>query len=270
MTNERFLELVNESFSAIKNNCVTLPEEGVTLQVLDAPLTGFAAADDPLFEAYRDPEAIGPEFRTPREYMPGAKSVVGFFFPFTEEVRSRVRGETELVSPTWKAAYGGNTAIVDAFLDELVPRLEAEGTEVFQPNRDPGMVRKAVPTDDGEDVHFSVSWSNRHAMYAAGLGTFGMHRHLITEKGCCGTTASFITDAELAPTKREYTDIYEWCLRCGKCSGRCPGGAIPADGLRNLKKCSAHGGMLREKFGGMCGKCLTAVPCEDRAPARQR
>ena len=269
MTNERFMELVNMSFSALKNNCVTLPEEGVTLQVLEAPLVGFASADDPLFEEYKDPEIIGPEFRTPEEYMTGAKTVAGFFFPFTEEVRSRVRTETEPASPTWKAAYGLNTEIVDAFLDELIPRLEAEGAAVFQPNRDPSMVRKTVPTADGEDVHFSVSWSNRHAMYAAGLGTFGMHRHIITEKGCCGTTASFITDVELVPTKREYTGVYEWCQRCGKCSERCPGGAIPENGLRNLKKCSAHGGKVREQFGGMCWKCLTAVPCEDRAPAKE-
>ena len=268
MTEERFLKLVAESFSALKNNCVTLPGEEVTLQVLDEPLTGFAAADDSLFEEYRDPEVIGPEFRMPTDYMPGAKSVAGFFFPFTEEVRSRVCGETEPASPTWKAAYGMNTDIVDAFLDELVPRLEEEGVKVFQPNRDPGTERKTVPTADGEDIHFSVSWSNRHALYAAGLGTFGMHRHIITEKGCCGTTASFITDAELTPTKRGYTDVYEWCKRCGECSKRCPGGAIPKDGLRNLKKCTAYGGALREQFGGMCGKCLTAVPCEDRAPAK--
>jgi epoxyqueuosine reductase QueG len=268
MTNERFLELVKESFEALENNCVTLSGEDVTLQVLEAPLTGFAAADDPLFEQYRDPEVIGPEFRTPAGFLPEAKSVVGFFFPFTEEVRRRVRMETGLASPTWKAAYGTNSIIVDTFLDDLVYRLEEEGVRAVQPNRAADFERKTVLTADGEDVHFSVSWSNRHAMYAAGLGTFGTHRHIITEKGCCGTTASFITDADLAPTKREYTGIYEWCIHCGECSDRCPVGAIPKDGLRNLRKCSAHGGALREQFGGFCGKCLTAVPCEDRAPAR--
>ncbi|MBQ5340834.1 MAG: hypothetical protein J6W57_02355 [Oscillospiraceae bacterium] len=183
MTNERFLELVKESFEALENNCVALSDEDTALQVLDAPLIGFAAADDPLFEQYRDPEAIGPEFRTPAGFMTEARSVVGLFFPFTEEVRNRVRRETELASPTWKAAYGSNFTIVDAFLDDLVSRLEKEGVRVVQPNRAPDFERKAVPTADGEDVHFSVSWSNRHAMYAAGLGTFGMHRHIITEKG---------------------------------------------------------------------------------------
>jgi len=269
MTNERFLALVSESFAGIEGNSVPIPGMSGAVPILEAPLVGFAAADDPLFELYRDPEVIGPEFRTPLDYMPEAKSVAGLFFPFAPEVRSRVRQEKELASPTWKAAYGRNFELVDIFLDILVPKLEGEGVRVFQPNRDPGMVRKQVPTEDGEDVHFSVSWSNRHAMYAAGMGTFGMHRHIITEKGCCGTTASFITDAELIPTKREYAGVYDWCLQCGKCSARCPAGAIPEAGLRNLRKCAAHGSMVREQYGGYCGKCLTAIPCEDRAPAKQ-
>lgn len=268
MTNERFLEIVAECYASIEGNFVSLEGENAPIPVLEMPLTGFAAADDPIFEQFRDPEIIGEEFRLPNDYMPEAKSVVGFFFPFTEEVRSRVRRETELCSPTWKAAYGGNFVLVDQFLDRLVSKLEEEGIKVFQPNRDPGMVRKPIPTNDGEDVHYSVSWSNRHAMFAAGLGTFGMHRHLITEKGCCGTTASFIIDAEMEPTKREYSEAYEWCAHCGACADRCPAGAIPADGLRNLRKCAAHGSAVREQFGGFCGKCLTGIPCEDKIPAK--
>lgn len=270
MTNERFPELVSECFATLEDNAVSLPGKKKPLQVLDTPLTGFAAAEDPIFEQFRDPEIIGPEFRLPTDYMPEAKSVVAFFFPFTEEVRSRVCKEEEPSSPTWNAAYGGNFKLVDEFLDALVSRLTEEGITVFQPNRDPGMVRVQVPVSGGEDVHYSVSWSNRHAIYAAGLGTFGMHRHIITEKGCCGTTASFITDVELRPTERKYSDVYEWCLRCGECSARCPGGAIPPDGLRNLKKCSAHGGAVRETYGGFCGKCLTKIPCESCAPAKVR
>ena len=83
MTNERFLELVSECFAALEDNAVSLHGEKKPLHVLDTPLTGFAAAEDPIFEQFRDPEIIGPEFRLPTDYMPGAKSVVAFFFPFT-------------------------------------------------------------------------------------------------------------------------------------------------------------------------------------------
>ena len=271
MTNERFLALVRDSFSALEGNSVYLESEGVTVPVLEPPLVGFAPADDPLFTLYPDPEVIGEDFRPPRDWMRSAESVAAFFFPFSPEVRRRSREETALTCPAWNAAYGGNFKLVDAFLDILVPRLEAEGAAVFQPNRDPSLVRKAHTVLRGgeEDHHYSVSWSNRHAMFAAGLGTFGIHRHLITEKGCCGTTASFLTDAKLTPTPRNYTDVYEYCIRCGACMDRCPAGAISLEYMRNLKKCAAQGGLIRERFGsGFCGKCLTGIPCEDRNPSR--
>ncbi len=269
MDNDRFYDLVSESYSELEGNTTDIPGRDGHFRVLDMPLTGIADADDPIFEKFIDPDVIGPDFRKPRDYMPDGRSVIALFFPFSEEVRSLVRQDGGLTSPAWNAAYGGNFKIVDAFLDILTAKLEREGVGVFQPNRDPGMVRNPIPVDGGEDVHYSVSWSNRHALYAAGLGTFGRHRHIITEKGCCGTTASFITDAELAPTERSYTQVYEWCSGCGACSERCPGGAIPQDGLRNLKRCSAHAGAVREEYGGFCGKCLTCVPCEDRAPGKE-
>ena len=272
MTNERFQELVNESFAALEGNSVHLPGENTDIPVLEAPLTGIASADDPLFEAFRAPEVIGAEWRSPREWMPEAKSAAAFFFPFREEVRVRAARETGLTCEAWNVAYGGNFKLVDAFLDILVPRLEAEGVKVFQPNRDPGLKRQPVTVLSGgeEDVHYSVSWSNRHVCFAAGLGTFGVHRHLITEKGCCGTLASFLMDAELTPTPRSYTDPYEYCIRCGACADRCPAGAITLEHLRNLKKCAAQGGVVRERFGsGFCGKCLTGIPCEDKNPSRE-
>ena len=270
MTNERFLELVAESYAQIENNFVSLPNEEMPLTVLDMPLTGFATADDPIFKQFREPAVIGSEFRTPMDYMPSARTIVAFFFPFNEQVRAKVRTELQPSSPTWNAAYGMNTALTDAFLDILIPKLTAEGAQVFQPNRDPGMVRNPELSEDGTDLHFNVSWSNRHALYAAGLGTFGVHRHIITEKGCCGTTASFITDLELMPTERHYSEVYEWCSHCGSCATRCPSGAIPRDGLRNLRTCSSHATEVRKKYGGFCGKCLTGIPCEDKAPAKSK
>jgi len=269
MTNQQFYALIDQCFAALPGNSVHLPAEDVDIPVLDAPLVGIARADDPLFEKFREPEVIGPEWRAPREWMPEARTTAAFFFPFTEAVRSRARASKELTNEAWNTAYGSNFKLVDTFLDLLVPRLEAAGVKVVQPNRDPGLQRVMVPTLSGgeEDVHFSVSWSNRHVCFAAGLGTFGVHRHLITDKGCCGTLASFIMDADLVPTERTYTDVYEYCTRCGACTKRCPASAITLEHLRNLKKCSAQGGTIREKFGsGFCGKCLVGVPCEHSKP----
>ena len=271
MTNERFFELVNESFAALEGNSAHLSAEDADIPVLEAPLVGIAPAEDPLYELFRSPEVIGDEWRPPREWMPEAGCVAAFFFPFRDEVRRRAREEKELTGEAWNSAYGGNFKLVDDFLDILTARLEAEGARVCQPNRDPGLKRSpsAVFIGGEEDVHYSVSWSNRHLCYAAGLGTFGVHRHLITEKGCCGTLATFIMDAALTPTPRPYTDPYEYCIRCGSCAGRCPAGAITLEHLRNLKKCAAHSGVIKARYGGgLCGKCLVGIPCEDRNPSK--
>ncbi len=270
MDNQHFLSLVAESFDALADNRVFLPSEGATLPVLERPLVGFAAADDALFERFRDETVIGPDWRSPREWMPEARSVVGFFFPFTGEIRGRARAEKALTGEAWNLGYAACFPLIDAFLDALVSRLEAEGARVFQPSRDPGLTRtmREVTVGGAEDIRFSVGWSNRHVCYAAGLGTFGIHRHLITEKGCAGTLASFITDAELTPTPRPYTGVYDYCIQCLACARRCPAGAITKENLRNLKICSGHSATIREKFGGgFCGKCLFSGPCADKNPS---
>ena len=45
-------------------------------------------------------------------------------------------------------------------------------------------------------------WSHKHVAYIAGIGSFGHHHMLITNKGCCGRLGSVVTDAVIAPTSR--------------------------------------------------------------------
>ncbi len=70
------------------------------LRMFDAPLLGVAAAEDPLFSAFRRPEAVGPQFLVPGEWLPGARSVVSLFLPFTPELR-RSNWEGEEPSFAW-------------------------------------------------------------------------------------------------------------------------------------------------------------------------
>ena len=271
ITKEEFLKLVKETFAELPENTVHLPEENVDIAVLEEPLTGFADAADPLFEQYKDPAVIGENFKTPKEWMPEARTVVGFFFPFTGAVRFRHRASTELTDEAWNNGYPKGMQMAELFLDILIEKLEKAGVKTHLPHRDPGFTMNPVPVMNGEeeDLHFSAAWSNRHALYAAGLGTFGVHRHIITDKGCCGTLASLLADVKLEPTPRGYTGLYDNCIRCGACTHRCPAKAITLEGLRNLKKCAGHSGVIRETLGGgFCGKCLVGVPCEDRNPAK--
>lgn len=269
MDHEKCIQIVKQCFSETEGNTADLPVEGVSLPILTEPLIGFAAADDPLFEVYRNEEAIGSNWKAPKEWMPEAKTVMALFFPFTEEIRSRHRASKEPVNEAWSISYGKHFQFMDAFLDQISSALEEEGVKVFIPTRDPSFTMTPIPVKSGEldDLHYNTSWSNRHVAFAAGLGTFGVHRHLITEKGCCGALATMILDCRIEPTPREYRDTYEYCIRCGACVKRCPSNAITVEHLRNIKACGEYGAKLVNEYQGACGKCLVGIPCEQRNPS---
>ena len=259
-------------FSNLADNSVLLPSEQIVVPVLDTPLVGVASADDPLFETFRKNEIIGVQWRSPREWMPEAKSVVAFFFPVSAEIRSRHRVARTATNEAWNYGYGKHGQVVNAFLSGLTSELERQGVKTFIPTKDPSFKIERQPVVSGgkEDVHYSTSWSNRHVAFAAGLGTFGIHRHLITRKGCSGVLASMILDCEMEPTSADYQDPYENCIHCGACVTRCPAGAITLENLRNLKECAAYAATLRsENDPGYCGKCLVGIPCEFIAPGNR-
>lgn len=77
-----------------------------------------------------------------------------------------------------------------------------------------------------QGASYTSNWSERHVAFVCGLGTFGLSKGLITEKGIAGRLGSLIVSEKFAPRTREYTDIYEYCTRCGACIRRCPAGAI--------------------------------------------
>ena len=58
----------------------------------------------------------------------------------------------------------------------------------------------------------SSNWSERHAAYVAGLGTFSLNDALITVNGIAHRVGSIIVATELPATKRPYTGRYDYCL----------------------------------------------------------
>jgi epoxyqueuosine reductase QueG len=125
-----------------------------------------------------------------------------------------------------------------------------------------------IDTDAPPFRVYSVNWSERHAAYAAGLGTFSMPGGIITKRGTAGRLGSIVTTMEITPTSRPYEDIYEYCIQCSKCVSRCPAGAVSEDMKKDSVRCSAQLNIPKEKLAHYygCGKCQTAVPCESVAP----
>ena len=271
MNNTDIREMFSEIFRTTTENTIHLPEEDVDVPILEEPVIGFASASDPLFDELKNnPAAIGEGYMTPKEWLENARSVIVFFFPYTEEIRSRLANSDKIITEAWKYGYPTGSALAQKLAMALKEKLEESGLKVVNPVTDPRMSRNPVPDDNGgiEDLHFVVSWSTRHAGYVAGIGTFGMNRHIITEKGTCGSLATLITDQEFEVTERDYTGIYDYCIQCGQCGVNCPAKAMEPSGLRNLKKCSEYGAYLREHYGGGgCGRCMVGVPCEHRNPS---
>ncbi|MDR2785067.1 MAG: 4Fe-4S binding protein [Treponema sp.] len=276
MDSRSFQEALTAYINAAPGNFVdgkiALRPELAGMRIFDEPVFGFGSAEDPLFEELKKPGVIGGHFLHPREWLGGGKTVITLFLPFTRAVRAANR-----LNPDWPADEWLHGRIEgQTFTGELcryaAGLLEAEGRRCVVPLLDPRFSAKSpVSEDKNNEAFFTSNWSERHAAYICGLGTFGLSRGLITSRGVAGRFASLITDWELAPLERAYTGIYDYCSRCGACVKNCPAGAISPEQGKRHAPCSAFLDRVMEKhrprYG--CGKCQTAVPCEGGIPKRR-
>ena len=251
------------------------------MKLYDAPIIGFASADDELFTIeYKREGVIHPEYRAPTEWLPGSKTVISFFLPFTRAVKESNRSKTDepyasglpqRCSTEWLHARIEGQIFLDKVTDYIQSLLEDENFETICPTTS-GKLCMITP--------FISAWSERHAAYAAGLGTFGLSKGLITPKGMAGRFGSVITNAEFRPTIRPYSDPFEYCTMCGACMVKCPVNAIDkAKGCALGKdqlicgpyvkggNLPPHGPNQRVRYG--CGKCQCGVPCESGIPGRK-
>lgn len=256
-------------FSRCSGNWTEIPGAG-SIELFDLPIIGFASAVDKLFESYREKEVVGPMFLSPEEWLPGAKTVAAFFFPFTSAVRDSNREMPDQPSVPWLYGRVEGQQFLGEFMERLRSHLAGIGIRICVPSMDERFAvrRESFTGSDGEDFHADSSWSERHAAYACGLGTFGLSRGLITKKGMAGRIASIVMDAEFEPDERTYTGAYDFCIRCGACAANCPAGAITLEYGKNNVKCSRYLDQTKEQFFPRygCGKCQVGVPCEFRQP----
>lgn len=286
MTNQEFIgQIVN--FTENNPGNYVPAEEAVCpqltgLKLCQTPLIGFAAAADELFSVqYKKEGVIHPEYMTPEEWLPGAKTVISFFLPFTKEVRESNRQKTDepyepdipqRCSAEWLHARIEGQAFLNSITDYMEELMRGAGFETVCPTTS-GKLRMITP--------YISTWSERHAAYAAGLGTFSLSKGLITEKGMAGRFGSIITTAEFSPSPRPYSDPFEYCVMCGACEKKCPAGAIDhSKGCalgKNHSICFPYlrGGRLPPRgpkqlvrYG--CGKCQCGVPCESSIPGKKK
>ncbi len=247
----------------------------------ESPLLGVSRGDDPLYAEFQ--ETIGRFHRTPLEAFRagfpdldcGASdlAVVVWALPQTAATRHDHRACASLPSRRWSLARHYGEVVNDRIRDRLVRALADAGYPAVAPVRLPAWRREV-----SERFGIASRWSERHAAYASGLGTFGLCDGLITERGKAVRFGSVVAVLDIAATPRPYESRTEYCLHfsgkgCDACIRRCPAGAISAEG-HDKKRCFAY---IRQttmpavegEIGipvSSCGLCQTGVPCESRRP----
>ena len=247
------------------------------------PLVGFSRGDDALYSQFK--KDIGPFYWTPLEIFektfpgisinPSELTVISWILPQTEKTKQDNRKETTHPSERWARSrkFGGDFNV--KLRNQMVALLTNSGYEALAPSNSSYF---EIQTSDRFGA--ASTWSERHAAYASGLGTFGLCDSLITPVGKAMRCGSVIARISLPPTKRRYNDHHAYCLFfskgiCGQCIERCPAGAITEQG-HNKEACieyvytvtspyvSAQFGF--DSYG--CGLCQTKVPCECGIPSK--
>lgn len=244
----------------------------------DTPLVGFASAADPLFGSYK--EIIGGFHLTPGELFTaefGGRSTAGtvicWILPITGAVRKSNRTEGEYPSREWAQTRNFGEGVNSGLRRHVVDWLGEQGQLAVAPQLS-SQWQEFAETPVGR----ASTWSERHAAYAAGLGTFSLTDALITEKGIAHRCGSVITNLVAKPSERlergyAYNCLYYRNGSCGACIGRCPVGAISFSGHDKVRCCeyvyTTIPAAVAEEYGVKatgCGLCQTRVPCESGIP----
>ena len=309
----RFLENLFDSSELNR-----LPAEYGGHQIFEKPTIGVLAGNDPIIGRFK--EVVTPAHLTPAEMwsqsasskrgigddhphgrpMPDAGTwtdlaelsarikVLSIVFPYTRSILedgSRSSRRTPLTGLALNWAHAFHTEVYD----KMTPFVVEQGYRIMVPQRSrfhSVLLRLSSP-------HVVSAWSERHYAFAAGLGTFGLAEHLITEHGCNVRLASFITDAPLEITPRANDDPFANCLyfakgTCAKCVARCPSRALTQDChnkllcelirhresarvraelapfLKPIKRRFLYLPVVDRPIG--CALCQYDVPCMDRNP----
>jgi len=276
-----FAAALREKIRTHPDNAKDFPFTGE--RIFDEPLVGFARGDDPIFKEYKG--VIGSFHLTPQEIMrwqaeqngvepPGAAdiSVVSYILPIIKETKRDNARREEWLSERWAQTRRAGEMFSRTVAGEIVAELMGDGILAVAPDSAPFFGKKKYPGPG-----WASPWSHRHMAYAAGLGTFGVHDFLITEKGAAHRCGSFVVALKLSPDRKRPDDIHAHCLfhqngTCLECAKKCPVQAISEKGhdkdlcygrvAKSLKYCIRN----YHTFIIGCGLCSTGVPCESAIP----
>lgn len=276
---DAIVALVAEALAAADNRLAPDMDE----PAFDPPLVGVSRADDPLWDRvvahiaplhWRPEQAFAlafPEAPLPAERL----RIVSWVLPQTKATRDDHRLATDRPSRRWSLARYYGEQLNDRLRRQVVARLAERGIPAVAP-----VLLPQFTTGQSAAAGIASSWSERHAAFVAGLGTFGLSDGLITTRGKAMRAGSVVAAGPWPATPRPYGDDHRaYCLHyaghhCSACAKRCPAGAIGPSG-HDKAACKAFlfdvaaPWVSAEQLGFpaySCGLCQTGVPCEAGIP----
>jgi epoxyqueuosine reductase QueG len=229
------------------------------------PLTVTATIDS-RFEQL--PQIAFADHYHPHDLLPTARSVIVFFIPFKKDlVRENKSGDRPCRN--WGVAYVQTNDLIERLSQAISDVLAERG---FKCGLTPA-------THNFDENTLMARWSHKHLGYLAGLGRFGVHNMLITNRGCAGRLGSLVTEADMGDHPLMVAE--EACLLkagkdCGKCMQACPIDAL-AENDFDRRGCWNRLNENRDvldyfsdlpKTTDVCGKCVAMMPCSFNNPVR--
>ena len=230
-----------------------------SIRIFDEPVFGFGSPDDLMFKKFTSREVVSEKFLIPNQWLESAKTVVSFFLPYSQAVRESNTKNFSWPSDLWLYARHEGQMFIREFAEFLCGIFKERSAKSVIPAAD-----ARYATGDANN-RFASNWSERHVAYACGLGTFGLSKGLITQKGVCGRFGSIVTELDFPVSTRNYTGVYDYCNKCSDCVKNCPVSAISVKEGKNDLLCSDFLDLTREKHNPRygCGKCQVGVSCEN-------
>lgn len=281
--------LKNQIIKFIKDFVAQSPQNTLTFDFPEVawnePLVGFSSGSDPIYTFFK--KDIGSFYWLPHEAYNlafggseknGDKlTVISWIIPQTKQTKSDQRKMNEFPSERWARARLSGEDFNNLMRKTITEEITKLGYPAFAP-----MLLESFQRETSEKYGYASSWSERHAAFAAGLGTFGLSDGLITPVGKSIRCGTVIAELNLPADPRPYDHHNSYCLfhfdgSCKKCAERCPADAINENG-HDKKACHDYIRNIttpytEREFGikvTSCGLCQAKVPCESFIPPKIR